>query len=53
VARCLPERRARIEAEAGRLEALGASRLRVLCQDGLDHYGVVMADPEGNEFCVA
>ena len=49
----LPERRARIEAEAARLEAMGASRLRVLSQDGLDHYAVVMADPEGNEFCVA
>jgi len=49
----LPERRERIEAEAARLEALGASRLRVLAADGLDHYGVVMQDPEGNEFCVA
>jgi hypothetical protein len=49
----LPERRARIEAEATRLEALGATRLRVLSADGLDHYGVVMQDPEGNEFCVA
>jgi hypothetical protein len=49
----MAERRARIEAEAARLEALGASRLRVLSTEGLDHYGVVMADPEGNEFCVA
>ena len=49
----LDERRDRIEAEAVRLEGLGASRLRVLSTDGLDHYGVVMADPEGNEFCVA
>ena len=49
----LPERRTRIEAEATRLEGLGASRLRVLAADGLDHYAVVMADPEGNEFCVA
>lgn len=49
----MAERRARIEAEAARLQALGASRLRVLSTEGLDHYGVVMADPEGNEFCVA
>jgi hypothetical protein len=49
----LPERRERIEAEAARLEALGATRLRVLAADGVDHYGVVMQDPEGNEFCVA
>jgi hypothetical protein len=49
----LPERRERIEAEAARLEALGASRQRVLSTDGLDHYGVVLQDPEGNEFCVA
>jgi len=40
-------------AEAARLEALGASRLYVNSTDGLDHYGVVMQDPEGNEFCVA
>jgi len=49
----LPERRERIEAEAKRLEALGATRIRVNSTDGLDHYGVVMQDPEGNEFCVA
>jgi hypothetical protein len=49
----MPERRARVDAEAARLEALGATRLRVLSTDGLDHYGVVMQDPEGNEFCVA
>ena len=48
----LPERTARIEARATELEAIGARRLRVLSQDGLDHYGVVMADPEDNEFCV-
>ena len=47
------ERRMRVDAEAARLEALGASRVRVLAGDGIDHYAVVMADPEGNEFCVA
>jgi len=40
-----------IEAEAARLEALGAR-----CLSGVvDEYGsrwIVMADPEGNEFCV-
>jgi hypothetical protein len=49
----LPERRARVDAEAARLERLGATRLTVLSTDGLDHYGVVMQDPEGNEFCIA
>jgi hypothetical protein len=49
----LPERRARVDAEAARLERLGATRLTVLSTEGLDHYGVVMQDPEGNEFCIA
>ncbi len=41
-----------IEAEAARLEALGARRLAVdvLAEHGTHWY--VMADPEGNEFCV-
>ena len=29
---------------------LGATRLRAIVTEGLDHYGVAMADPEGNEF---
>jgi Glyoxalase-like domain len=33
-----------------RLEALGATLVRVICEDGVDHYGVVMRDPEDNEF---
>ena len=49
----LERRRQRIEAEADRLVAAGATRLRVLEQEGLDHYGVVLADPEGNEFCLS
>ena len=49
----LDVRRERVEAEAARLEGLGATRQRVLAADGLDHYGVIMQDPEGNEFCVA
>ena len=43
-------RRLLVDAEARRLEALGATLVRVLYQDGLDHYGVAMRDPEGNEF---
>jgi Glyoxalase-like domain len=34
-----------------RLVAAGAGVLRVLDEDGVDHYGVLL-DPEGNEFCV-
>jgi len=37
-------------AEVGRLEALGARRIDV--GQGADARFVVMADPEGNEFCV-
>jgi hypothetical protein len=43
-------RRERIEAEADRLVALGATRLSTLSEEGLDHYAVAMTDPEGNEF---
>ncbi|WP_405437238.1 VOC family protein [Streptomyces anulatus] len=42
------ERGARIRAEAARLVAAGGS---VLAE--VDEHHVVMADPEGNEFCVA
>lgn len=43
-------RKQRIDAEAQRLTGLGATMLRVLEQEGLDHYAVAMTDPEGNEF---
>jgi len=43
-------RRERVEAEAERLVALGATRLRTTSDEGMDHYAVAMADPEGNEF---
>jgi hypothetical protein len=43
-------RRQRVDAEASRLAALGATIVRALYQEGLDHYGVAMKDPEGNEF---
>jgi Glyoxalase-like domain len=45
-------RKQRVDAEAERLVALGATLVRVLSQEGLDHYGVAMTDPEGNEFDV-
>jgi len=43
-------RRERVDAEASRLTALGATSTRVLQQEGLDHYAIAMTDPEGNEF---
>ena len=43
-------RRQRVDAEARRLAELGATMIRALQEDGLDHYGVAMTDPEGNEF---
>jgi hypothetical protein len=46
----LEVRRERVEAEAARLVALGATRLATHSEEGLDHYAVAMKDPEGNEF---
>ena len=43
-------RRQRVDAEARRLSDLGATVVRVLSEEGIDHYGVAMNDPEGNEF---
>jgi hypothetical protein len=48
----LDARRRRVLAEADRLVQAGATRLRVLEQEGLDHFAVVLQDPEGNEFCL-
>jgi hypothetical protein len=48
----LDTRRERVEAEAARLVGIGATRLRLLADPGLDHYAVVMGDVEGNEFCL-
>jgi hypothetical protein len=45
-------RRERVDAEVDRLVGAGATRLRVLSEEGVDHYAVVMQDPEGNEFCL-
>ena len=47
----LDERVAKVDAEVKRLVAAGASVFRV--NEGPNHYGVVMQDPEGNEFCVS
>ena len=44
------ERARRVDAKAAELEAAGATRVRRLASG--DHYGVVLQDPEGNEFCL-
>jgi hypothetical protein len=46
----LAERRGQVDAEVERLLGLGASRLRVVEEQG--EYWAVMQDPEGDEFCV-
>ena len=43
---------AHVEAEVARLEALGAQRLEPEVRSEHGTNWVVMADPEGNEFCV-
>jgi catechol 2,3-dioxygenase-like lactoylglutathione lyase family enzyme len=49
----LETRKQRVDAEAARLAGLGATIVRALREEGLDHYGVAMKDPEGNEFDIA
>ncbi|MGY0234438.1 VOC family protein [Longispora urticae] len=46
-------RRQRVDDEVERLTGLGATVLSRHDGDSAGHYGVTMADPEGNEFCVA
>ncbi|OLB73377.1 MAG: glyoxalase [Actinobacteria bacterium 13_2_20CM_2_71_6] len=46
----LEVRRERVDAEAARLAGIGAARLHANEEGGW--YGVVMQDPEGNEFCL-
>jgi hypothetical protein len=46
----LEERRAHINAAVERLRGVGATQLRPVEERG--EYWVVMADPEGNEFCL-
>jgi predicted enzyme related to lactoylglutathione lyase len=41
-----------VEAEVARLEALGAQRLEAEARNEHGTSWVIMADPEGNEFCV-
>jgi len=41
-----------IEAEAARLELLGARRVETEPRSEFGHAWVLMSDPEGNEFCV-
>ncbi len=48
----LKQRRERVLREAARLIGEGASELRVVDGEVIDHFAVVMADPEGNEFCL-
>jgi Glyoxalase-like domain len=43
-------RRQRVDAEVQRLTELGATTTGSATEPGLDHYGVGMRDPEGNEF---
>ena len=47
-----PMREACVRAEAERLAGLGATIVRELTEPGLDHFGIAMTDPEGNEFDV-
>ena len=46
------ERMAALDAVADRLEARGGRRLQRLEPNGIDEGVIVMADPEGNEFCL-
>ena len=46
------ERVAALEAEAARLEPLGARRVRLMLADGMNESCLVMQDVEGNEFCL-
>jgi predicted enzyme related to lactoylglutathione lyase len=42
-----------VDAEVARLEGLGASRLTPSAREEFGQRWFVLADPEGNEFCVA
>ena len=46
-------RRERVDAKVAELLAAGASTYQTGAEADPDHYGVLMRDPEGNEFCVA
>jgi hypothetical protein len=32
------------------MSGVASCLVRVICEDGVDHYGAAMWDPEGNEF---
>ncbi|MFI1941519.1 VOC family protein [Streptomyces purpureus] len=49
----LATRRERVDHKVALLTDAGASVLRVMAPADMDYYGVVLQDPEGNEFCVA
>jgi hypothetical protein len=49
----LSTRRERVDAEVDRLVGAGATKLHVSDEVGVDHYFVVVQDPEGNEFCLS
>jgi hypothetical protein len=49
----LGTRKERVDAEARRLAELGGTIIGSPTPEGLDHYGVAMKDPEGNEFDIA
>ncbi|MCJ1715787.1 VOC family protein [Microbacterium sp. M1A1_1b] len=46
------ERLQALETEGSRVEALGATRVRMLLADGDEESCLVMQDIEGNEFCL-
>ncbi|MCX6395323.1 MAG: VOC family protein [Propionibacteriales bacterium] len=46
------ERVAALESECARLVALGGTRLQLHLADGINESTLVMADVEGNEFCL-
>lgn len=48
----LPTRTQRVTATVQRLTKAGATVLRTMDEPDMDHYAVVLQDPEGNEFCV-
>ncbi|GGK04930.1 glyoxalase [Streptomyces camponoticapitis] len=48
----LPVRKERITAKSDRLVAAGATVSRVMDEPYMDYFAIVLADPEGNEFCV-
>lgn len=48
----LAVRKERVTAKADLLTAAGATVSQVMDEPGMDYFGIVLQDPEGNEFCV-